>query len=649
MKKIGVFVCHCGRNISATVNIEKVVENISKYPGVVYCEDYKYMCSEPGQELVKKAIKEHKLDGVVVSACSPSLHELTFRKAAEQSGLNPFMTEIANIREQCSWVHPDMELGTPKAINIIKTVVEKTKLNEALSPVKVKVVPKVLVIGAGIAGIQASLDIADAGHEVVLLEKSSSIGGHMAQLSETFPTLDCSQCILSPKMVAVSQHPKVTLLTYSELEDLSGSVGNFNVKIRKKASCVDNDKCTGCGVCTEKCPTKVISEFDIGLGKRKAIFTPFPQAVPNKPVLDKDHCIYFQHDGKCGICQKVCTLDAIDFNQKDEIIEVEVGAIVVATGYELYPMENIIEYGAGKYPDVVNGLQFERLLSASGPTNGEIRRPSDGKVPKRIAFLSCVGSRDPEHHLPYCSKICCMYMVKHALLYSENVKDSESIIFSIDVRTGGKDYEEFYTRAKEEGEILYIRGKPSRVLQEGNDLVVWSINTLTGKQFRVKCDMVVLSMSMIPALGVMDLVKKLRISTNAHGFLTEAHPKLRPVESIVPGFYLAGAAQGPKDIPETVSQASAAASKVLALFASDEISHSPITAYVDEDICSGCGICVPVCPYDARELAGMQKKAKVNEVLCEGCGICVTVCPSGASQQKNQTDQQISNMVEAFL
>ncbi|MCD4819237.1 MAG: CoB--CoM heterodisulfide reductase iron-sulfur subunit A family protein [Candidatus Cloacimonetes bacterium] len=649
MKKIGVFVCHCGKNISSTVNIEKVVDEISKYPGVTYCEDYKYMCSSPGQQLVQKAILEHKLDGVVVSACSPTLHEQTFRNAAEISGMNPFMLEIANIREQCSWVHSDMKVATPKAISIIKTVVEKTKLNEALSPLKAEVIPKVLIIGAGIAGIQASLDIADAGHQVILLEKSPSIGGHMAQLSETFPTLDCSQCILTPKMVAVSQHKNIKLLTYSELEDLSGSIGNFKVKIKKKASYVDNEKCTGCGACTEKCPSKVISEFDEGLGKRKAIYTPFPQAVPNKPVLDKDHCIYFLKDGKCGICKITCTLDAIDFNQKDKIIEEEVGAIIVATGYELYPIKNMVEYGAGKYPDVVNGLQFERLLSASGPTNGNIRRPSDGKIPKRIVFLSCVGSRDPEHHQSYCSKICCMYMAKHALLYKENVKDGESIIFFIDVRTGGKDYEEFYTRAKQEGEILYVRGKPSRIIKEGDDLIVWSINTLTGKHLRINCDMVVLSMSMIPSKGIMALAKVLRIPTNDYGFLSEAHPKLRPVESIVPGFYLAGTVQGPKDIPEIVSQASAAAAKVLALFANDEISHSPVTAIVDEDICSGCGICIPVCPYDARELGGMQPKAKVNELLCEGCGICVAVCPSGASQQKNETDTQIGNMIEALL
>ncbi|NQV19283.1 MAG: CoB--CoM heterodisulfide reductase iron-sulfur subunit A family protein [Armatimonadetes bacterium] len=649
MKTIGVFVCHCGRNISSTVNINEVVEEIKKYPGVAFCTDYTYMCSDPGQDLIKKSIKEKKLDGIVIAACSPSLHELTFRNTAEKAGLNPYLTEVANIREQCSWVHSEIKEATPKAISIIESIIEKTKLNESLSPVKVKVNPKALVIGGGIAGIQTSLDIANSGHKVILIEKNPSIGGHMSQLSETFPTLDCSQCILTPKMVEVSQHENINLFVYSELEEISGSVGNFKIKIRRKASYVDNSKCTGCGVCSEKCPVSVDSKFDEGLGKRKAIYSPFPQAVPNKPVIDKEHCIFFLKDGKCGVCQIVCTLNAIDFKQKDEIIEEEVGAVVVATGYELYPIENMLEYGAGKYPDVINGLQFERLLSASGPTQGEVLRPSDNKIPKRIAFISCVGSRDPEHHLPYCSKICCMYMVKHALLYKEHVPDGEAIVFSIDIRTSGKDYEEFLTRAKEDGNILYIRGKPARIIKQGDDLVVWCINTLTGKQLRVECDMVVLSMSMVPSSGALDLARKLRIHTNDFGFFTEAHPKLRPVESLVPGFYLAGTAQGPKDIPDTVSQASGAAAKVMTLFSGDEISHSPIIASVNEDLCSGCSICIATCPYDARKMDERKRIVSVNDILCEGCGACISACPSGASQQKNLTDNQIDNMIRVLL
>ena len=649
MNRIGVFVCHCGRNISATVEIDKVVEVIGRYPDVAHCEDYKYLCSEPGQSLIKEKIKEKKLSGVVVAACSPSLHEITFRRTVEKSGLNPYLLEIANIREQCSWVHADVDQATAKAISIIKTIIEKTKLNEALLPIKIPVNQRALIIGGGIAGIQSALDIANSGYKVILVEKSPSIGGHMAQLSETFPTLDCSQCILTPKMVEVSQHKNIRLLAYSEIEDVGGSVGNFKVKIKRKASYIDNVRCTGCGVCSEKCPVKIDSEFDEGLGKRKAIYVPFPQAVPNKPVIDKDHCTYFLKEGKCGVCQIVCSPKAIDFNQKDEIIEEEVGAIIVATGYELYPIEKIVEYGAGKYEDVINGLQFERLLSASGPTLGEIHRPSDGRIPKKVAFISCVGSRDPEHHLPYCSKICCMYMVKHAMLYKEHVPDGEAIVFSIDVRTAGKDYEEFFTRAKEEGNILYIRGKPARIIKEGDGLVIWSINTLTGRQLRVKCDMVVLSMAIVPSNNAIELAKQLRIQTNAHGFFTEGHPKLRPVESLVPGFFLAGCSQSPKDIPETVAQASAAASKVLEMFSHKELSIEPLIASVNDDLCSACRLCISICPYGAREFDESKNIVTVKESICTGCGCCVAACPTGASQQKNMSDQQISRMVEVIF
>lgn len=649
MKRIGVFICHCGRNISGTVDINRVMEDISKYPGVVFCEDYKYMCSDPGQNLIKEKIKENKLEGIVVAACSPSLHETTFRRAVQAIGLNPYLLEIANIREQCSWPHTDVNQATQKAMKIIKVIVEKAKQNNPLTPIKIPVNPRALVIGAGIAGIQASLDIANSGYEVVLVETSPSIGGHMAQLSETFPTLDCSQCILTPKMVEIAQHPRIKLLTYSEVEELSGNVGNFKVKIRKKASFVDNSKCTGCGLCYEKCPVKVDSEFNQGLGKRKAIFTPFPQAVPNKPIIDKEHCTYFLKDGKCRVCQIICPPQAVDFEQKDEIIEEEIGAIIVATGYELYPVEKIPEYGSGKYKDVINGLQFERLLSASGPTEGQVKRPSDNNEPKRVAFICCVGSRDPEHHFPYCSKVCCMYNAKHALLYKEHVPDGEAIVFNIDVRTGGKGYEEFFIRAKQEAKILYVKGKPSRIVKDGDELVIWSIDTVTGRQLRVKCDMIVLSMAIVPSAEAIELARKLRIQVDIYGFFTEAHPKLRPVESLVSGFYLAGCAQSPKDIPETVAQASGAASKVLEMFSQKELQIEPMIAAVDEELCSACKLCIDTCPYEAREFVEEKNIVTVNEALCKGCGACIVACPSGATQQKNFRDQQILKMVEVIF
>ena len=649
-ERIGVFVCHCGTNIAGTVDVKRVAEELAGYPGVAYSTDYTYMCSDPGQNLVKDAIREHDLTGVIVAACSPTLHEATFRRAGMAAGMNQYQVEISNIREQCSWVHQgDKEAATVKAIKTIKVMIEKARLDEALEPISVPMTPRALVVGGGISGIQAALDIANAGHEVVLVERSPSIGGHMAQLSETFPTLDCSQCIMTPKMVEVAQHPRVKLMTYSEIDDVSGYVGNFKVKIRKKAAYVNRDVCTGCGLCSEKCPAKAPSEFDEGLSERPVIYTPFPQAVPNKPVLDAEHCTWFLKDGKCGVCAKVCPLDCIDYEQQDEIVEEEVGAIVVATGYDLYPIENMGEYGGGKYPDVVTSLQFERMLSASGPTGGEVLRPSDGKVPSEVVFLTCCGSRDPESHLPYCSKVCCMYLTKHAMLYKHKVHDGQAYVFYMDVRTGGKGYEEFYTRAAEEDDVLYIRGKVSKIFEEDGKVMVWGVDTLSGKKLEIAADMAVLGLATVPNVAAGKLANMLKLHQNEWGFLSEAHPKLRPVESLAPGFYIAGAAQGPKDIPESVAQASAAASKVAALFAETVYHREPIIACIDEDTCAGCRVCVSVCPYDAAEFDEEKKVARIREAICEGCGACIAACPSGSASQKNLTDEQLYKMVSAAL
>ncbi len=648
MKRIGVFVCHCGINIAGTVDVKKVVEEVGRNPDVVFALDYIYMCSDPGQNLVKETIQKEELDALVVAACSPNLHETTFRTAAAEAGLNPYQCEIANIREQCSWVHSDMEVATEKAIRIINSMVEKVVLNESLIPVTVPITRKALVIGAGIAGIQAALDIADSGYEVLLVEKEPSIGGHMAQLSETFPTLDCSQCILTPKMVSTGKHPNIRLITYSEVEEISGYVGNFKVKIRKKSKSVDWDKCNGCGDCWEKCPAKAPSEFDRGLSERTAIYTPFPQAVPNKPVIDRETCIYYR-TGKCRLCEQVCTLDAICFDTEDEIIEEEVGAVVVATGFQTLPVPDLEEYGAGEVPDLIDGLAFERLLSASGPTAGEVKRPSDGKVPKEVVFVQCAGSRDPERYRPYCSKICCMYTTKHAMLYKHRVHDGQPYIFYIDIRTGGKGYEEFYHRAAEEEDIVYLRGKVGKIFRDGDKTVVWGTDTLTGQNIEIEADLVVLATAIDPEPSAAALAQTLKIQVGANGFFSEAHPKLRPIESITTGFYLAGCGQGPKDIPEAVAQASGAASKVLGLFSSEYLDHEPIIAYVDEDLCGACRICISVCPYSAREFDEEKGVAVVNDVLCEGCGACAAACACGATQQRNLTDEQIRDMITASL
>ena len=651
MKRIGVFVCHCGLNISETVDVKKVVDIISKHPNVAYAVDYTYMCSDPGQEMIKSAIKEKKLDGVIVAACSPTLNEITFRNAIATAGLNPYQFENANIREQCSWVHKDKNTATDKAVEIINSMIEKLKLNQSLTAINIPITKKALVIGGGISGMQTALDIANSGYEVLIVEKTSSIGGRMSQLSETFPTLDCASCILTPKTVEVGHHPKIKLLTYSEVEEVEGYLGNFKVKIRKKAPFVDWDKCTGCGLCSEYCPTTVPSEFDRNMGTRKAIYIPFPQAVPKKPVIDSKNCIYF-NTGKCRLCEKQCPTGAIDYDQKETFLKENVGVIIVATGFDLLSKENIGEYGYGKYKDVIDGLQFERLLSASGPTAGKIKRPSDGKIPKEVVFVQCVGSRDPEHGMPYCSKICCMYTAKHALLYKHAVHDGQAYVFYIDIRSGGKGYEEFVQRAIEDEKIVYLRGKVSRIFPDSGDdgkLIVWGVDTLTGKKIEISADLVVLAMAAVPNVGVKELAKKLKISTDAHGFITEAHPKLRPVETLTAGIFLTGCAQAPKDIPETVAQASGAAARAITFLSKPELEMDPLISTVDEEICTGCGVCVEVCAYKARELNEIKKIAEVNEALCIGCGACISACPSNASIHKNFTKEQILRMIEEVI
>jgi heterodisulfide reductase subunit A2 len=664
MSRIGVFVCHCGENISRTVDVERVAQAALKIPGVAYATEYKYMCSDPGQMLLKKAIVEEKLDGVVVAACSPRMHEKTFRKAAEAAGLNPYQCEMANIREHCSWVHEDREEATAKATDIVKFMVARVKRNKKLSAITVPVTKRALVIGGGIAGIQAALDVADAGYEVVLVEREPSIGGHMAQLSETFPTLDCSQCIMTPKMVDVANHPKITLRTYAEVEQVEGYIGNFRATILQKARSV-NSKCTGCGACMEKCPKKKIpNSFDKNMGFRPAIYVPFPQAVPNTPVIDRENCIYFQ-TGKCGLCQKVCGPGAVDYEQQDELVVEEIGAIVVATGFELYdigpkpegsPIEGYGEFGYGTIPDVIDGMTFERLASASGPTGGKILRPSDGKEPKEVVFVQCVGSRAREKGISYCSKICCMYTAKHTMLYKHKVHDGQAYVFFMDARTPGKNYDEFWRRAVEDEEAVYIRGMVSRMYEKNGKIVVMGSDVLVGVQVEIEADLVVLATAVQAKKGAEQLAQKLGISYDKYGFYSEAHAKLRPVECATAGIYLAGACQGPKDIPDTVSQASAAAAKVMTLFSKDKLEREPIVAKVNERFCAGCLACKKVCAYGAveekeiRDRSGNLIKvvAYVNPGVCGGCGTCQATCPSKSVELDGYTDEQILAMIEAL-
>jgi heterodisulfide reductase subunit A2 len=665
MSRIGVFTCWCGENIARTVDVEEVTKRVAELPGVRCSLNYKYMCADPGQAIVRERIASEKLDGVVVASCSPHMHLKTFRKAAKAAGLNPYLVEMANIREQCSWVHHDRAQATAKAIEIIRLAVEKVRNDAALEPIRVPVTRRALVIGGGVAGIQAALDIADAGHEVVMVEREPSIGGKMAGLSETFPTLDCSQCILTPRMVEVGQHPRIKLYSYSEVEKVEGFVGNFKITIRQKARYVDVKKCTGCGECWNTCPLKRNpSEFDYGMGMRPAIYIPFPQAVPARPVIDKKVCAKLIRNG-CGICEKKCKAEAINFKDEDRLVEETVGAVVVATGYKLYnvaksqpkaALAGYGEYGYGKYKDVIDSLQFERLVSASGPTGGVLKRPSDGAIPKSVVFISCVGSRDNAKGLPYCSKICCMYTAKHTMLYKHKVHDGQAHVFYMDIRAGGKGYDEFVRRAIEQDGAQYYRGRVSKITQEGGKLVVRGADTLAGIPVTIEAELVVLAAAMRPADGIEELAQKLNIGYDEFGFLLESHPKLRPVETNTAGIFIAGACHSPKDIPESVAQASAAASKVQVMLAADELTREPEIAAINEQTCAACFTCVRTCPYHAIERAEVRtprgafikNTARVNPGLCMGCGTCVSVCPSKSADLLGFTDQQVYAMVESL-
>lgn len=660
MQRIGVFICWCGSNIAATVDVERLSEAVKAEPGVVFAANYQYMCSENGQQLIKNAIKEYKLDGVVVGSCSPRMHEATFRKAAEAAGLNPYMVEVANIREQCSWIHKDREEATRKALVLVRTAIAKVRLDAPLKEGESPVVKRALVIGGGIAGIQAALDIAEAGFPVDIVEKNPTIGGRMAQLDKTFPTLDCSACILTPKMVDCAQNEKIDILSYSEVEEVKGYVGNFKVKIKRKARYVDETKCTGCKVCMEKCPSKKgLNEFNMNLDNRTAIYIPFAQAIPNVAVIDPEQCIKL-NTGKCGICQKFCGVGAINYEMKDEFIEREYGAIVVATGYRPIKLDNFNEYGYSDNKDVITSLELERLMNAAGPTGGVLLRPSDHTHPKVITFIQCVGSRDVSGcGKPYCSKICCMYTAKHAMLIREKYPDTEVHVFYIDVRTPGKNYDEFYRRAVEQYGVDYIKGMVGKVYAKGGKLMVQGSNLIDNEQVVIQSDLVVLATAIEPEPSVRKVATLLTASIDTNNFLNESHPKLRPVESPTAGVYLAGVCQGPKDIPETVSQASACAAKVIGLLVKDRLKTNPCIAHPDESMCNGCSQCANVCAYGAItyvdkefRLGGgkteTRRVASVNPAVCQGCGACTVTCPSGAMDLSGFSSSQIMSEVEAI-
>ena len=620
------------------------------------------MCSQAGQDIIKNAIKEYNLTGIVVCSCSPRMHEATFRKTAKAAGINPYMVEIANIREQCSWVHKEMPIGTEKAIILAKAAVAKVNLNTPLTPGESPVTKRALVIGGGIAGIQTALDIAEAGFPVDIVETKPTIGGKMSQLDKTFPTLDCAACILTPKMVDVAQNENIRIFSYSEVTEVGGFVGNFEVTIKRRARFVKEDICTGCGACTEKCPMKKVpNEFNLGMDNRSAIYIPFAQAVPKVATIDPNHCLKLK-TGKCGLCSKICTAGAIDYEAKDEFVKEKYGAIVAATGYNPISMDKFDEFAYSQSKDVITSLEFERLTNAAGPTAGKLLRPSDGVHPHTIVFVQCVGSRCEacaQKGKEYCSKICCMYTAKHAMLTRDKYPDTDVYVFYIDVRTPGKSFDEFYRRAVEEYGVHYIKGMVGKVSPEGNKLKVQASDLLAGKQLHIDADLVVLAAAIEPDKSARPLATMLTASMDTNDFFTEAHPKLRPVESPTAGVFLSGTCQGPKDIPETVSQASAAAAKVIGLLCKDKLTGNPCVAHSDEMMCNGCSTCEKVCPYGAityidkefrmpDRTTRVRRVASVNEAVCQGCGACTVACMSGAMDLKGFMNKQIIAEVDAI-
>jgi len=652
--KIGVYICHCGINIAAKVDISAVVEFANTLPNVAVVREYKFMCSDPGQELIQQDIKELGINRVVVASCSPLMHEATFRRATAEGGLNPFYFQMANIREHVSWVTADKAAATAKAKALVAGAVRRVNYHEALERQRVPVNPDVLIVGGGIAGIQAALTLADAGKKVYLVEREPTIGGYMAKFDKTFPTLDCAACILTPKMSAVRSHRNITLWSYSEVAGIDGYVGNFTVKVKRKPRYVIEEDCVGCNQCVEACvfkEGKFSDEFNFGMSKRKPVYMPFPQATPSVVLIDPQTCLHLK-TGKCKqACAAACERHAIDFTQQEQIVEVNVGAIILATGFKHFDAARMAQYGYGKYPNVYTSVEVERLVNASGPTGGEVLL-KDGRKPKSVAIIHCVGSRD-EHTNRYCSRVCCMYSLKLAHLIHERT-EAEVFDFYIDMRTPGKGYEEFYDKLLKEG-VHFIRGRAAEVTDwamipdEEGKLVVRAEDTLIGIVRRIPVDMVVLAVGLEPQADAEEVRRLFNISCSKEGWFLERHPKLAPVSTFTDGIFIAGACQGPKDIPDCVAQAGAAAAEALSLVDRGHVELEPNTAFIVNTQCSGCKTCIALCPFSAIGYNAEKGVAEINEALCKGCGTCVAACPSGAAQQHLFTDEQVYEEIEGVL
>lgn len=649
--RIGVYICRCGRNIAGTVNVDEVKNFASKLPGVVIARDYVYMCSSTGQKLIKEDIEKLGINRVVVAACSPTMHLETFRRAVMEASLNKYLLEMANIREKCSWVHADQKEATEKAKKIIAMAVRKVSSYVPLEELRRRIQRKVLIIGGGVAGIHAAIELAKAGYEVTLVEKSPTIGGKMMLFDKTFPTLDCAQCILAPRISEVTKLDKVKILTNSEVIEASGGPGEFHVRILKRPRYVDQTKCVACGNCSEICPVEVSNEWWFGLGKRKAIYIPFPQAYPNAYLIDPNACLRLKlKKNVCGLCLKACGRDAINFDMKEEVIEDVFGAIIVAVGGEPFDPSKIVEYGYGRFKNVITGIQFELLTNVSGPTKGEIVCLSNGKKPKTIVFIQCVGFRNVNYN-EYCCRIGCMESIKHAVIAKEKLKDVTVYVCAPEIRAFGKGFEEFYKRAREEG-VIFLKGLPSELKEEQDGKILVEVyDASTDKMLNIEADLVVLSTGLEASKSHEIISKLLKVPRSSDGFILEKHPKLDPTATPIEGIFLAGVAQGPKDIPDSVAHAEGAAARVMSFLAKGELELEPFKASINNDLCSRCLICVRVCPFNALSVVRGSPPGRivVNETLCSGCGVCASACPAGAIIIPNVLPEPILVEVEGAL
>lgn len=639
--KIGLFICDCGKNISGVLDTKELAEHFKDYSDV-YVLGNQYLCSESGLNELTDELKEKKIDRVVVAACSFKLHGPLFRKTIEQAGINRYLVSFANIREQNSWVHPEEpEKATQKAIDQITMAIEQVKLLEPLEVQFSNITPSTLIIGGGIAGIKAAMAIADAGYKVYLVERDLTIGGHMALFDKTFPTLDCSICILGPLMSEINDHPNIELLTYSDVKKVEGYVGNFDVTIQKNPRFIIEEKCVGCfDICRDVCPIDVKNTFY----PRKAIDIPYPQAIPLFPNILEEYCI------GCKACQQACgDRDAIDFDQEAKNIDIKVGTIIVATGFKTFDPSILGELSYQKYPDVITTMEMERLLNNDGPSKGRVVRPSNGEPPKKISFILCVGSRNEKIHHDYCSQVCCNVSIKQAVLLKQEYPDVKINIYYNDIRAIGKNCEEFYNRAREVFGIKFIKSNVSAIIKNdtSDQLLVRGEDVIENQIFENKSDLVVLAVGSEPAEDTDELSQILNISLDPYGFLLEKHLKVKPSETTVNGIYLAGMIQGPKDIPTSIAQAESAAAKTIALIAKGKVELDPHVVYFDPERCDLCRLCENICMYNALKIE--DKSLDIIQANCTGCGACAAMCPTNALFIPNFTKEQILAQIKPIL